>query len=341
MEEGKLGYSRVGVTSKEEKSTLLKSNGVPGGLSRGFGSKETFAGCCYCIVSLSMVLMNKAVLSSFDFHAPNSLLFFQCTMSVGLICALRWMKLVSQEPLEMRIVRVWCPANLLFVGMVWSGFHSLKNLSVPMVTVLKNTTNFLVLIGDWILFRKQYGLGVWAAVCLIVMSSVLGGMTDLLFTWQGYLWQGLNCVFSASYSLYLKVAMEKLSEITGNPKGIEESTMVLYNNLLALPWVFLIMVFFGELDIVFQQPALSDPKFIMASLLSGFLAFSISFASLFFLSNTTASTYNLTGSLNKVPMTILGMIFFDTPMTNLNIMSLCVGLFAGVLFVFSKNSKKW
>lgn len=340
LERGKHSFSNSGMASETEKSLLLKSIGTSAALARAFGSKEIFAGCCYCIISLSMVLMNKAVLSSFDFHAPNSLLFFQCCMSVGLICLFRWMKWVSQEPLEMRVARIWCPANMLFVAMVWSGFHSLKNLSVPMVTVLKNSTNFLVLIGDWVVFRKQYGLGVWAAVCLIVMSSVLGGLTDLSFSWKGYMWQGFNCVCSASYSLYLKVAMEQLAVLTGNPKGLEESTMVLYNNLLALPWVFMIMIMFGETNTILQEPALYDPKFILASILSGILAFSISFASLFFLSNTTASTYNLTGSLNKVPMTILGMIFFDTPMTHLNILSLAVGLFAGIMFVFAKSKKK-
>ena len=44
-------------------------------------------------------------------------------------------------------MQVWFPVNIVFVGMIWSSFLALKNLGVPMVTVLKNLTNLITISG--------------------------------------------------------------------------------------------------------------------------------------------------------------------------------------------------
>jgi hypothetical protein len=66
--------------------------------------------------SSGMVLMNKAVLSSFGFNAPISMLLFQCVVCVVLVrltAAAGWIRL---EPFSLRIVRIWLPVNIIFVG---------------------------------------------------------------------------------------------------------------------------------------------------------------------------------------------------------------------------------
>ena len=75
-----------------------------------------------------MVLLNKAALSSFDFHCPNSLLLFQCALSVVLVqlCALSG--LVKLEPWNLKIIRLWLPVNIIFVGMIATSFLALKDL---------------------------------------------------------------------------------------------------------------------------------------------------------------------------------------------------------------------
>ena len=55
---------------------------------------------------------------------------------------------------SLKIARVWMPVNLIFVGMIWTSFFALKNLGVPMATVLKNVTNLFTIIGDYLLYGK-------------------------------------------------------------------------------------------------------------------------------------------------------------------------------------------
>ena len=101
-----------------------------------------------------MVLLNKAALSSFDFNAPMSLLFFQCVVCVILVQLYSAFGYIKIEPMNKAIVKLWFPVNLIFVGMIFTSFFALKFLGVPMVTVLKNLTNLFTICGDYLLYRK-------------------------------------------------------------------------------------------------------------------------------------------------------------------------------------------
>ena len=64
------------------------------------------SGAAYCVASASMVLLNKAALSSFDFDSTNSLLFFQCFVCVILVKTFDLFKLVTIEPWNWKIIQV-------------------------------------------------------------------------------------------------------------------------------------------------------------------------------------------------------------------------------------------
>lgn len=98
------------------------------------------AGFCYVTASVSMVLLNKHALSSFDFECPNALLVFQassspdppslaghccplnphpnpqCLVAVILVKICELVGLVQLEPLNMKIIQVRAPPNRIIRG---------------------------------------------------------------------------------------------------------------------------------------------------------------------------------------------------------------------------------
>jgi GDP-mannose transporter len=62
-----------------------------------------------------------------------------------------------------------------------------------------------------------------------------------------------------------------------------------------------------------------------------------SFTSLWFISTTTPTVYSLVGSLNKVPLAFIGLFAFSTPWSIPNLLSISVGLAAGVVFAIAKS----
>ena len=351
--------------------------------------------------STSMVLLNKAALSSFGFGAPTALLLFQCTICTIAAACVGLSGLSRLERPSWRLLRQWAPVNVLFVGMVWSSVFALRDLGVPMVTVLKNLTNLFTLCGDYMLFGRVYGRGVWATLALMALSAVCGAATDLGFSAAGYAWQIANCAFTSAYSLALRLMMERGGEAvwrlarggsTGSgggsdaysasaaaaaalavggstgekagllahphprptagvassstspataaaaaPRRLNELSMVFYNNALSLPLIAVLAWARGDLGRASSEPALGDPRFLAAAGASAALAFGISFTSLWFLSTTTATTFSLVGSLNKVPVAAVGLVAFGVPATAQNVAAICTGLVASAVFVWAKQ----
>ena len=54
---------------------------------------------------------------------------------------------------------------------------------------------------------------VWVTLALIAVSAICGAVTDLSFNMAGYLWQIVNCAFTAGYSLSLRGAMDKVTSL--------------------------------------------------------------------------------------------------------------------------------
>lgn len=187
------------------------------------------------------------------------------------------------------------------------------------------------------LVAQVYGAGVWATLGLMCVSALCGAFTDLAFNLEGYAWQLVNCLFTASYSLYLRGVMDKVTTMTVSKTKLSEMSMVYYNNALSLPFLLGLIYWSGESERLLDQPALRNPAFQAAACVTALVGFGISFASLWFLSSSTATTYSLVGSLNKIPIAIFGLLAFDTAWSLENVGSVLVGLVAGAVFGLARS----
>ncbi|KAF3334591.1 GDP-mannose transporter GONST1-like protein [Carex littledalei] len=300
-------------------------------------SGALLSGLAYCISSCSMILLNKAVLSGYNFTAGVSLMLYQNLVCVIIIVALELCHVVSTEKLTWKLVRVWMPVNIIFVGMLLTGMYSLKYINVAMVTILKNMTNILTAIGEIYVFRKLQSTKVWAALFLMVVSAVCGGITDLSFNAVGYTWQIFNCFLTAAYSLTLRRVMDTAEQLTKSG-SLNKISMVLLNNALSIPFAIILILLFDEWEYVYNSEVIIIPMFWFIATLSGLLGLAISFTSVWFLHQTSPTTYSLIGSLNKIPLSVAGIMLFKVPISVPNLFSILFGLFAGIFFAKAKMS---
>lgn len=302
-------------------------------------NQALLSGLAYCVSSCSMILINKFVLSSYDFNAGISLMLYQNLISVIIVSILSFLGVIQTEPLTWRLVKVWLPVNVIFVGMLITSMFSLKYINVAMVTVLKNVTNVITALGEMYLFSKHHDSRVWAALFLMIISAISGGVTDISFHAIGYAWQLVNCFLTASYSLTLRRVMDTAKQVTKSG-NLNEFSMVLLNNTLSLPLGFLLIFVFNEVDYLSRTPLLRLPTFWLVMTFSGVLGLAISFTSMWFLHQTGATTYSLVGSLNKIPLSVAGILLFKVPTSLENSASIFFGLLAGVFFARAKMRER-
>lgn len=115
----------------------------------------------YAACSVAMVLGNKFVTNSVPPEERHQIpdlgvVWFQCLVAVIVLELARGMRWIEDYPaLKADLVKSWLPINLMFVGMLYTGFMAYIYLSVPMITIMKNLTNLITMFGDYLFFNQR------------------------------------------------------------------------------------------------------------------------------------------------------------------------------------------
>jgi len=150
------------------------------------------------------------------------------------------------------------------------------------------------------------------------------------FSFLGYLFMVLNCLFTSGYVLYMRFASTSIQ--------LPRFGMVYYNNLISCALVLPICLLSGELD-AFRNARIMTAPFLIANLAAGLLGFYLNFSSLWCVSATSATTYAVVGSLNKIPTTVLGFILFDVHLTKQGVYFITLATVGGGLYAYAKLPK--
>jgi GDP-mannose transporter len=278
------------------------------------------------------------VLSTFAFNYPMVLLFYQNLMTINSLYIAQRMGIVTYEPLDSTRVVRWLPVDMFFVAMLLTSFYSIQILSVPMVTIFKCANIAVIVYGDALFFANYPSRGTQGALFLLIFAAVMAGLNDLEYDFRGYMWTLANCAFTTAFVLYTQSAIANINLSTFGK--------VYYNNIIALPLVLgADVLVFGD----FARLAREDPQvlakfatYAFAGLffLSGILGFLQSLTSLRAQQLTSPTTYSMTGSLSKIPLTILGVLVFHHPMTSKMAMYTTLSIGAGVLYSWTKANEE-
>ncbi|OAJ41222.1 hypothetical protein BDEG_24856 [Batrachochytrium dendrobatidis JEL423] len=276
-----------------------------------------------------MTVTNKLVLSSYDFKLNFLLLAIQSIITVALLEISVGLGLLTHRPFRTSEAKNWFIVSLSLVLMIYTGSKSLQFLSIPVFTIFKNLTIIITAYAERIILKGAAVTHLMlVSFSLIVASSIIAGWADitaghLLKDNQAnivvaYGWMFSNCIATCSFTLFMKGKLKA--------SGFKDFDTVFYNNLLSIP-TLLIMSIINEMPEALRlydryygsTSDLYSSEFYGLSigiLVSSVSAFGISY-----------STSCMAGALNKLPIAVAGMIFFDAVVNFASIM--------GVLFAFT------
>jgi len=84
------------------------------------------ASLAYSACSIGMVLLNKAVLSTFGYDHHMVLLLFQNSVTFGLVLIQAKLGYTEMPQFDKAKAKAWFPVNLLFLAMLFTSFGSLQ-----------------------------------------------------------------------------------------------------------------------------------------------------------------------------------------------------------------------
>ncbi|KAJ3208298.1 GDP-mannose transporter [Dinochytrium kinnereticum] len=304
----------------------------------------------YCAASILMTVTNKAILSSYEFHMNFLVLAVQNALTVVLLELFAYFSLASHRPFKQEEARRWFVVSLALVVMIYTGSKALQYMSIPLFTIFKNLTIVIIAYSElWFFNGARVTPLTLLSFLLMVFSSVIAGWSDIS---EGkvlkksaetasfivaYGWMILNCLTSAFFALIMRA---KIKEVQ-----FKDFDTVFYNNLLSVP-VLLVCSFLMEGDeyrktvVRFSEGGEGADQFwglVVALVISSVSAFAISYGSAWCVRVTSSTTYSMVGALNKLPIAVAGMMFFDDPITFAGVLGVIIAFSAGILYTYSKS----
>ncbi|OHT04549.1 hypothetical protein TRFO_27929 [Tritrichomonas foetus] len=185
----------------------------------------------YCTVSISAVFLNKIILSRSGrfkgFRSVEYLMFIQSVLGAFFLILCRFLRIIN-FPIVIdgrRLVRI-ALVNILFCLMTCANAYSVRQLSLPMVALLKNCQVVIVCFLEFVFLKTKPGKATIASLCVIVFGSFCGSVTDLEFNLIGYIAMAVAVSSSAFYYISIKFAFKD--------NQVPEFTLVFYNNIFSV-----------------------------------------------------------------------------------------------------------
>lgn len=292
----------------------------------------------YCVSSIVMTLGNKYVLSGVNFNMNCIVLAIQSISCLIVVGALKAAGVVNFRSFNTEDARKWFPISFLLVLMIYTGSKAIQYLSVPVYTIFKNVTIILIAYGEVLWFGGSVTPKILFSFALIVLSSVVAAWSDLSNTAMvtrenllGYIWMMTNCFSNAAFVLYLRKRIKIM--------GFTDMDTMFYNNLLSIPvlavWSLLFEDWSAE-NVASNFPAASRNSLLILMVITGVLSLGISYCSGWCVRVTSSTTYSMVGALNKLPIAVAGLVFFDSPVTFASVSAIALGFAAGLVYALSK-----
>lgn len=112
-----------------------------------------------------------------------------------------------------------------------------------------------------------------------------------------------------------------------------------YNNFLTIPILLvasLVVEDWSAVNMAKNFPAPSRNAIISAMIFTGMAAIFISYSSGWCVRATSSTTYSMVGALNKLPIAVSGLIFFDAPVTIPSVTAIFIGFVSGMVYAVAK-----
>jgi solute carrier family 35 protein len=286
--------------------------------------------CSYGLISISITLFNKAVLSTYAFHLTLAMSLSQIVCSLVILTVLKRLGLIAFQDFSWETARVVRPLVLAFILMLVTGLLLLESTSVALFGSFRRLSTVVVVIAEHFFMGITPGPLVWLTIVMMAVAAIVAGWGDaVLIDLYGI---ALLLAGSVSLAVYLVLASKARAST-----GLNIFGLLFYCNLFALPIMFVWIVAIGEHRLVAEHPAIWMPGFQFAFLMSSVQAMMLNYAIFWCTQVNSPLTTNIMGQIKNVVVTVLGVIIFgDFQPTTVNVSGLILGTVASAIYVYAK-----
>jgi GDP-fucose transporter C1 len=281
----------------------------------------------YWCVSISMVYLNKFLLSNPDASIPAPLFvtWYQCLVTCIIVDILgrignrtRAVSSVSKSNLLSHFDKYHTvsykretgmkvlPLSVVFVGMITFNNLCLQYVEVSFYNVARSLSIVFNVIFTYLVLNDKTPLKVCAVLGVVIIGFVVGIDGEVNFSMLGTLCGVLSSVFVSMNSILTKKVSKEVE--------LDNNGLLYYNNANAVI-LFLPMIIFFEYPILMEYSQhLLSPFFWFSMTITGMMGFSIGLVTVLQVTATSPLTHNISGTAKAAVQSLLAFyIWGNTP----------------------------
>ncbi|XP_078043689.1 UDP-sugar transporter sqv-7 [Augochlora pura] len=287
----------------------------------------------YGLSSLMITVVNKTVLTSFEFPSFQALGIGQMLATIVLLSGAKKLRYVEFPNLEVAtFAKIW-PLPVIYIGNMIFGLGGTKQLSLPMFTALRRFSILMTMIAEYYILGAKARVSVQLSVYTMIAGAVVAALNDLAFNFEGYMFILLNDLFTAANGVYMKKKLES--------KELGKYGLMYYNSLFMILPAIAIACWMGDARSVLEFPHWDNVFFILQFGLSCVMGFVLSYSMILCTLHNSALTTTIIGCLKNICVTYLGMIVGgDYIFTWLNFIGLNLSVIGSLVYTWVTFRRK-
>lgn len=291
--------------------------------------------CFYWFISITMVFVNKSLLSSPEskIDAPLFITWFQCVVTVAGCYVMGEMGVANVPRFEIKtdILKQMLPLSVIFTMMMVCNNLCLKYVEISFYQVARSLTIVFNVIFDFVVLGQRTSFPAMLCCALVVSGFMLGNQQELRWSLQGVLFGVSASFFVAMNAIFVK---KKFPLVDNNPWKL-----TLYNNLNASLLFIPLIIGFGEPSIILASANIVKLKFWSMMTAGGVFGICISFAVAAQIKYTSPLTHNVSATAKAAAQTVLGLLVYKNPITVWGGASVAVILMGSLFYTLVRRSE--
>lgn len=291
----------------------------------------------YFVTSLSVVFLNKHILSTSDFRFPYPLLVTWYQLVVALVILVvcghlgqkkgSWFALVPPFEFQPDLARKVLPLTLVYVLMLAFNNLCLELVQVTFYQVARSLSILFNIILSYFLLGTTTSSPALLSCAIVFLGFVLGSYGEINFTWSGLIFGVLSSVFVALYGIHVKKALVHVNN--------DQWRLLHYNTAISIMIMIPFIVVSGELgELLSRENAFGDSYFWFLMTLTGVTGFLINIAVFLQIKFTTPLTNTISGTAKACVQTLLAWVIWRNEITAMNGFGILLSLVGSGLYSY-------
>ncbi|KAK9282611.1 hypothetical protein L1049_010829 [Liquidambar formosana] len=276
------------------------------------------------VSSVSIVICNKALISSLGFHFATTLTSWHLLVTFCSLHVALQMKLFEHKPFEQKAVMGFGILNGISIGLLnlslgfnSVGFYQMTKLAIIPCTVLLET----------LFFKKRFSRSIQLSLGILLLGVGIATVTDLQLNTLGSI-LSLLAVVTTCIAQIMTNTIQKKFKVSSTQLLYQSSPYQAITLLLSGPFLDKLLTDHNVFAFKYTQ------QVVVFIVLSCLIAVSVNFSTFLVIGKTSPVTYQVLGHLKTCLVLAFGYVLLHDPFSWRNILGILIALVGMVLYSY-------